>query len=351
MPWPRYSGATLTPATPAIGTGWPYHHWRMSWYSAVPTSRSPSKAARQRPSATISSKPGRISASSAAPKARAARSWYWSQSKPGVSAPMITGSAELLHDVVGRRVVGVHVLHVVGVLERLDQPEHPLGLILVQVDLDAGQEGHVRGVVVDARLLQGRARRQKIRRLGHHLEGLAQVVDLLGARVEHRGQHVILGDALLLHHDHALAVEQVGHRAGVRQRAAVAAERGAHVRGGPVPVVGQALHQHRDTTGAVALVGDVLVLGAAGLGPAAAADGPVDVVVRDRALLGLLDGVVQCRVARRVAATGARGDLDVLDQLGEHLAAPGVDHRLLVLGGGPLGVAAHVLSFTMSTNS
>jgi transcriptional/translational regulatory protein YebC/TACO1 len=46
-----------------------------------------------------------------------------------------------------------------------------------------------------------------------------------------------------------------------------------------------------------------------------------------------------------------RGDLDVLDQLGEQLAALGVDHRLLVLGGGPLGVAAHVLSFTMSANS
>src|SRR6202008_2466894 len=107
---------------------------------------------------------------------------------------------------------------------------------------------------------------------------------------------------------------------------------------------------HRDTAGGVALVGDVLVLGAPGLGAAAAADSPVDVVVRYRTLLGLLDRVVQRRVARRVSAAGTRGDLDVLDQLGEKLAALGVDHRLLVLGGGPLGVAAHVLSFTMSTN-
>src|SRR6202035_4788848 len=68
-------------------------------------------------------------------------------------------------------------------------------------------------------------------------------------------------------------------------------------------------------------------------------------------LLRLLDGVVQRRVARRVSAARAGGDLDVLDQLGEQLAALSVDHRLLVLGGGPLGVAAHVLSFTMSTNS
>src|SRR5262249_57981833 len=107
-----------------------------------------------------------------------------------------------------------------------------------------------------------------------------------GARVEHRGQHVVLRDAVLLHHDHALAVEQVRHRAWVGHRAAVAAERGAHVGGGPVPVVGQALHQHGDAAGRVALVGDVLVLGAASLGAAAAAHGPVDVVVRHRALLG-----------------------------------------------------------------
>src|SRR4029079_17458505 len=42
-----------------------------------------------------------------------------------------------------------------------------------------------------------------------------------------------------------------------------------------------------------------------------------------------------------VTTAGARRHLDVLDQLGEGLAAPGVDDGLLVLGGGPLGVAAH----------
>ena len=47
------------------------------------------------------------------------------------------------------------------------------------------------------------------------------------------------------------------------------------------------------------------------------------------------------RVAGEVAAAGAGRDLDVLDQLGEQLAAPGVDDGLLVLGRRPLGVAAH----------
>ena len=42
-----------------------------------------------------------------------------------------------------------------------------------------------------------------------------------------------------------------------------------------------------------------------------------------------------------VTAAGAGRDLDVLDQLGEELAALGVDPGLLVLGRRPLGMAAH----------
>jgi hypothetical protein len=47
---------------------------------------------------------------------------------------------------------------------------------------------------------------------------------------------------------------------------------------------------------------------------------------------------------RRGHRRPARRDLDVLDQLGEQLAALGVDRGLLVLRGRPLGVARHALS-------
>src|SRR5699024_6239431 len=56
----------------------------------------------------------------------------------------------------------------------------------------------------------------------------------------------------------------------------------------------------------------------------------------------LLDGVVERGVGARVPTPGPGGDLDVLDELGEELAALGVDRRLLVLRGCPLGVAGHV---------
>src|SRR6185437_12490171 len=66
-------------------------------------------------------------------------------------------------------------------------------------------------------------------------------------------------------------------------------------------------------------------------------------------LLGLLHRVVQGGIARRVAAAGPRRHLDVLDQLGEQLAAARIHGRLLVLCRRPLGVATHVRSLTMST--
>src|SRR6516225_334680 len=57
---------------------------------------------------------------------------------------------QLLHDLIGDRVVGVHVLHVVGVLEGLDQPEHAFGLILIERDLNRWQERHLGRLVLQA---------------------------------------------------------------------------------------------------------------------------------------------------------------------------------------------------------
>ena len=142
-------------------------------------------------------------------------------------------------------------------------------------------------------------------------------------------------------HD-ALAAEQVRHAARVGERAAVAGQRDADLGGGAVAVVGQALDEYRDAARPVALVGDRLVVGAAGVDARPAAYRAVDVVVGHRVALGLGDRVGEGRVAGHVTAAGAGRDLDVLDQLGEQLAAPGIDDGLLVLRRRPFGMAAHV---------
>ena len=160
---------------------------------------------------------------------------------------------------------------------------------------------------------------------------------------------------LLLDHDDALAGEEPGDRAGVGHGAAVAGDRGADLHRGPVAVVGEALDEQRDALRAVDLVHDRLVVDAAAVEATAALDRGVDVLVGHRLLLRLLDGVVERRVAGQVGAAHLGRDLDVLDQLGEQLAALGVDDRLLVLRGRPLGVARHTSLFysasdTRSTN-
>ena len=93
--------------------------------------------------------------------------------------------------------------------------------------------------------------------------------------------------------------------------------------------------------GPVALVGDRQIVDAAGLCAGTAFDRTVDVVIGDRGLLGLLDRIPERRVPVGITAADPRRHLDVLDQLGEQLAALGVLGRLLVLGGSPLGMAAH----------
>jgi hypothetical protein len=110
---------------------------------------------------------------------------------------------------------------------------------------------------------------------------------------------------------------------------------------GPVAIVGQRLDQQRDSTRPVSLVHHRLER--RGVVPAAGAlgDCAIDVVLRHPCVLRLLDRVGQRRVARRVTAAVAGGDLDRAAQLREQLPALGVDRLLLVLDLGPFRVAGH----------
>ena len=102
-----------------------------------------------------------------------------------------------------------------------------------------------------------------------------------------------------------------------------------------VLVVGEHLDDDGDATGAVALVGDLLVGDAFELA-GAALDGALDVVGGHVLRLGRGDGAAQTGIAVGVsAAAGLGGDGDFLDQTGEDLATFGVKRALLVLDCGP----------------
>jgi len=108
--------------------------------------------------------------------------------------------------------------------------------------------------------------------------------------------------------DHADVVEHERHCAGLGEVAAALGEGGAHVAGGAVSIVSQRLDDHRDPTGAVALVAHVLV--ALGLASLRFLDSALDVVLRH--VLGTSgdDRGPQPRVHRGIghAELGSGGD-------------------------------------------
>ena len=83
-------------------------------------------------------------------------------------------------------------------------------------------------------------------------------VDVLGARVDGRQRDVVGVLALRGDRDEPARLELPGDRAGAGQLAAGLGEQRAHVRGGPVAVVGRRLDEDRDAARAVALVHDLL---------------------------------------------------------------------------------------------
>ena len=148
---------------------------------------------------------------------------------------------------------------------------------------------------------------------------------------------VVLADGLW-DHDHALALELPGDRAWLGHRTAVAREQRTHFRAGAVAVVGQALHDQRDSRRGVALVGDGFITDPVEL-PGAALYGALDRVEGDRGVPGLGEHRAQRGVGGEVAATFARRYLHLADQFREELATGLVDGALAMLGGCPLRMA------------
>ena len=108
----------------------------------------------------------------------------------------------------------------------------------------------------------------------------------------------------------------------------------AHVARGAVAVVGQRFDDHRDTGGAVALIGDgfvfLAVVGAGGL-----FDDALDVVVGDVRRLRLGDHVLEFGVVGRIGSALLDRDGDLTTHLREYLRPRAVGLFLFALDGAP----------------
>src|SRR3954471_1742536 len=175
--------------------------------------------------------------------------------------------------------IGVDVLHVVALVQPLDQLQDLARLVLVEVDadirhpLDLGALGAAEGG------FQAVADGEEILRRAGDLVALRVGFDVERAGLDRRLQHRIRLVGQAGEPEHALPLELEGDRVGLAQRPAGLGEGAADVARGAVAVVSQGLDDHRDAVGAVALVADLLVILALP-GHGGALDGAVDGVAR-----------------------------------------------------------------------
>jgi hypothetical protein len=135
-------------------------------------------------------------------------------------------------------------------------------------------------------------------------------------------------------------IEQVADGPVRTEVAAEFRERMADFRHRPIAIVGHAVDHHRGAARSVALVTNLLVVGAVKL-PRATLDRPVDIVFGHALGLGLVDGQPQARVGGNIATANASGNCDLANQFREQLAALLVLGALAVLDIRPLAVSCH----------
>ena len=165
------------------------------------------------------------------------------------------------------------------------------------------------------------------------------ILDILSTGFSSCFEELIVINTFGSNFDFALTGEVEAHGTGSSKRATVLGEGGAHVCCCTVTVIGQAFDDQAYAVWCVAFVHDALVVGATGFSTRTALDCTGDVVSWDGVLLRLVHSLKQGCVTSEIATTLTGCDFDVLDELGEELAALSVDCRLLVLSGGPLGMS------------
>jgi len=159
--------------------------------------------------------------------------------------------------------------------------------------------------------------------------------DVLGSGLQGLFHQRLLVHGLAVQRDVAPFLEHPGDTAAGAQTAAVLGEDVPDLRHGAVFVVGEGLDEDRRTPGPVALVDDLLVVHALQFA-GALLDAALDVVLGHVFGPGRQDRRPEPGVAQLVAAAHAGGHRDLLDQLGENLAALGIVGALLVLDARPL---------------
>ncbi|ENN87315.1 hypothetical protein RHSP_26082 [Rhizobium freirei PRF 81] len=219
--------------------------------------------------------------------------------------------------------VRVDILNVVVVFEAVDELQQRLGLFFVD-----------RHIVLRApdRLDRFGFAERRFERLGNFTERFEGAddpmtflvaFDIVSASFDRRFHHLVgIANGRLVG-DFADVVEGEGHRTGFAKRAAGLCKDRADVGSRAVAVVGQRFDDDRRAARAVAFVTDRIVI--LGVGTGRLLDSAIDIVLRHRLRLGVLNRQAQARVHGRVRQARLGGDGDFTRQLREHFGT----HRVL----------------------
>src|SRR5271170_3889358 len=169
---------------------------------------------------------------------------------------------------------------------------------------------------------------------------LGIALDVVGAGLDDRLEHVVGTGCFGRINDLADAVEQEADAVGFAERTAGLGKGGADFAGGTVAVVGQRLDDDRGPTRPVTFVTH-LVIGRIGLAAGAAPNRAVDRVLRHIGLAGGQHRRAQPRVRSRIGQPGAGRSRQFPDDLGKDLAALFVLRALPVHDVFELRVASH----------
>src|SRR5258708_7477172 len=162
--------------------------------------------------------------------------------------------AQTRHDVVGDLEIGEDVLHVVTVLEGLEQLEERLGDVALDADRGLRPPGQARRFRWPEALFERVAYAvQVVGCTGHDMPG-SPALDIVGARIERRLEHRLGIRSPGTIDDLATAIEKEADAVRLAEIATGLGERGAYIAGGPVAVVGQRLDDDGNPTRSIALL-------------------------------------------------------------------------------------------------
>ena len=234
--------------------------------------------------------------------------------------------------------VGVHVGHVLMVIECVHEPKHLLRLLVGYLYVVLWNHRQTGRLDSNPGRLQPLLDRFKVLHGGVDGKGISLIFQILGAGFKGHLQQLVFRGLFRIDEDVSFSFEYPLDTASFCQISPLFGEDVAQLGNGSVLVIREDLDQHGHASGTVSLIGDRFV-GLARQFARSLHDGTLDIGLRHIAIFGRLNGRSKPGIGVQVAPAKTSCHADFLDQTGKEFSPFGVGTGLFVLDGMPLGMS------------